>query len=80
MTTNMTTKYKVMSGFLVLMCLLVAVAALGYVKLYEASQGFSAYRGEARVSVVANGADALMREVQDQLSRLPMLRATLCKR
>ena len=65
----MTTKYKVMCGFFVLMCLLVAVTVLGYVKLYEASQGFAAYRVDSRVSVAANGADALLREVQDQLSR-----------
>jgi len=65
----MTTKYKVIIGFLLMTCLLIAVAALGYVKLKEASKGFVAYRVESRTSVAANGADALMREVQGQLSR-----------
>ena len=65
----MTTKYKVIVGFLLMTCLLIAVAALGYVKLRDASTGFVAYRVESRTSVAANGADALMREVKDQLSR-----------
>ena len=65
----MTTKYKVIVGFLLMTCLLIAVAALGYVKLKEASKGFAVYRVESRTSVAANGADALMREVQGQLSR-----------
>jgi len=65
----MTTKYKIIFGFLLMMCLLIAVAALGYVKLREASQGFATYRVEARTAVAANGADARIRAVQDQFSR-----------
>jgi|GEM_PF-5525801 len=68
----MTTKWKVIGGFLVMMCLLVAVAALGYMKLHEASMGFAAYRVEARTSVAANGADALMRGAWDRLSRFQL--------
>jgi methyl-accepting chemotaxis protein len=66
----MTTKYKVIVGFSVMMGLLIVVAALGYVKLREASQGFKAYRIEAGTAVAANGADALIRGVQDEISRL----------
>jgi len=65
----MTTKWKVIVGFLLVICLLVGVAALGYVKLHDASVGFDAYRVQARTSVDANGADALMRGVLDHISR-----------
>jgi methyl-accepting chemotaxis protein len=66
----MTTKYKVIVGFSAMMGLLIVVAALGYVKLREASQGFRVYRVEAVTAVAANGADALMRGVRDEISRL----------
>ena len=65
----MTIKYKVIIGFLLMTCLLIAVAVLSFVKLHEASEGFRAYRMEARTAVAANGADALLRGMQDQLSR-----------
>ncbi|MCL2123627.1 MAG: methyl-accepting chemotaxis protein [Desulfovibrionaceae bacterium] len=65
----MTTKYKVIVGFLLVMGLLVAVAAVGYLKLHSASQGFEVYRMQARTAVAANGAIARVRTMQDQLSR-----------
>ena len=65
----MTTKYKIIIGFTLMGFLLIAVAVLGYVKLQEASSGFTHYRIEASTAVNANGADALMRNVQDCVSR-----------
>ena len=65
----MTTKYKVLAGFLLMNCLLITVAALGFLKLHQASKGFAAYRTEARTATAANGADARSRAMQDQLSR-----------
>jgi len=65
----MTTKWKVIVGFLLMICILVAGGSMGYIKLREASEGFMSYHTEAVTSVAANGADALMRDVQDQLSR-----------
>ena len=52
-----------------MMCLLIIVGALGYLKLRQASEGFASYRVDAGTSVAANGADALMRDVKDKLSR-----------
>ena len=52
-----------------MVCLLVVVAVQGYKVVNIASEGFSAYRAEARTSVAANGADALTRSAQDRLSR-----------
>ncbi len=65
----MTTKYKIIVGFTLITFLVIAVAVLGYIKLQEASSGFIDYRAEASTAVNANGADALMRDVQDSVSR-----------
>ncbi|MCL1984946.1 MAG: hypothetical protein FWG59_00660, partial [Betaproteobacteria bacterium] len=65
----MTTKYKVIVGFLLMTALLIAVAVVGYLKLHQATGGFVAYRVEARTAAIANGADARVRAVQDQFSR-----------
>ena len=48
-TFSMTTKYKVIIVFSLMVCLLAAAAALGYIKLRQASTGFAAYRVEARI-------------------------------
>ncbi|MCL1890251.1 MAG: hypothetical protein FWF99_07125, partial [Desulfovibrionaceae bacterium] len=65
----MTTKYKIIIGFSLMVCMLTVGGALGYIKLYEASEGFAVYQIYSKTAVDANGADALMRGAQDQLSR-----------
>ena len=64
----MTTKYKIIAGFFFLMALLAALAAFGYSRLNIASSGFDAFRSEARTTVNANAADALMREAKDRMT------------
>ena len=64
----MTTKYKIISGFLFLMALLAGMAVFGYSRLNIASNGFNEFRGEARTTVNANAADALMREAKDRMT------------
>lgn len=65
----MTTKYKIISGFVFIMLLLATVSYLGYVKLHAASTEFSLYRSEARTAVFSNGADAQARNMRDRVSR-----------
>lgn len=65
----MTTKYKIISGFVFIMLLLAAVSWLGYVKLQAASTEFGLYRSEARTAVFANSADAQARNMRDRVSR-----------
>ena len=64
----MTTKYKIIAGFLFMMALLAVLAAFGYSRLNIASSGFNEFRGEARTTVNANAADALMREAKDRMT------------
>ncbi len=64
----MTTKYKIISGFFFMILLLAGLAVFGYQRLNNASEGFNAYRAEARTSVSANWADALMREAKSKIN------------
>ncbi len=58
----MTTKAKIISGFVLMMALLAGLSALGYLQLDEASDDFGEYSMEARTTVFANAADTLLRE------------------
>ncbi len=50
----MTTKWKIISGFLLMMVLLAAVAGIGYRSLQEASKGFENYRRLAKFNAATN--------------------------
>ena len=63
----MTTKYKIISGFLFMMALLAGMATFGYMRLHDATIGFDDYRAEARTAVNVNAADALMREAKNKI-------------
>ncbi len=63
----MTTKYKIISGFLFMVLLQAGLAAFGWLRLNDASDGFNSYRLEARGAVSANAADTLMREAKDKM-------------
>ncbi|MDR0238994.1 MAG: methyl-accepting chemotaxis protein [Deltaproteobacteria bacterium] len=65
----MTTKYRVIIGFLLMICLLIAVTIMSYLKLHEASDGFAVYRIQARTAVASNAAFSRVRGMQDQFSR-----------
>ncbi|MDR0239462.1 MAG: methyl-accepting chemotaxis protein [Deltaproteobacteria bacterium] len=65
----MTTKYKVIVGFLLMICLLVATGVTAKVKLHVTSDGFAHYRTQARTAVTVNAAFARVRGMQDQYSR-----------
>ncbi len=64
----MTTKYKIIFGFLFMVLMQAGLAVFSYSRLQEASLGFSSYRAEARAAVNANWADALMRKANDKMS------------
>ena len=51
----MTTKYKIISGFLLMVLLLGGVAVLGYVDLQRSSNGFDEYRRLARFNIAISG-------------------------
>ncbi|MDR2055301.1 MAG: methyl-accepting chemotaxis protein, partial [Desulfovibrio sp.] len=50
----MTTKYRIIAGFSIMIILLGGMAAFGYVKLHEASGGFVSYRLQARQNTLAS--------------------------
>ncbi len=64
----MTTKYRIIFGFLFMISLLTGMVIFAWLRLDGASDGFDSYRVEARTSVNANSADALMREAKDKMS------------
>ncbi len=65
----MTTKYRIIFGFMFMVVLLGALAVFSYNRLGNSSDGFRTYRSEARTAVNANAADALLREAKDQIGR-----------
>ncbi len=64
----MTTKIKIITGFLFMALLLVVLVVVGYSRLNMAEEGFAAYRKDANTAVYANAADALLREAKDRIS------------
>ena len=64
----MTTKFKIILGFSLMVLLLAGMAIFGWLRLNDASTGFNSYRSEARTAVNGNAADALMREAKDKMS------------
>lgn len=50
----MTTKYKIISGFVIMILLLAAAVILGYLEIQNSSTGFSAYRRLARLDVAVS--------------------------
>ncbi len=64
----MSTKYRIIFGFAVMVVLLAGVVAFGYKELRDISVGFDDYRARARSAVNANAADALLRESKDKLN------------
>ncbi len=58
----MTTKHKIIAGFSVMIALLAGLSILSYTGLDNATDNFDAYRTEARTTIFANAADALLRE------------------
>ena len=64
----MTTKFKIILGFSLMVLLVAGMAVFGWLRLSDASHGFNDYRVEARTAVNGNAADALMRESKDDMS------------
>ncbi len=64
----MTTKHKIIAGFLFMVLLQAGLAAFGWLRLNDASTNFNGYRAEARTAANGNRADALMREAKDEMS------------
>ncbi|MCL1939313.1 MAG: methyl-accepting chemotaxis protein [Desulfovibrionaceae bacterium] len=56
----MTTKFKIIGGFIIMIVLLVGMAVLGYTELQKASDGFVEYRRNARVNVTSSDLQADM--------------------
>ena len=54
----MTTKYKIITGFIVMILLVAGMAALGYYELQQSSNGFISYRSSARANVNASDMEA----------------------
>ena len=50
----MTTKFKIIGGFVVMILLLAGMAGLGYYDIEQVSNGFVSYRRQARVNVAAS--------------------------
>ena len=65
----MTTKYKIISGFLFLLTLLAITGILGNRSLKTASTYAESYRHEAQTVVFANSADALVRQARYEVLR-----------
>ena len=65
----MTTKWKVIAGFLVLIGLLAAMAILGNIKLGDATHGFTVYQIESETSVTSNGANAQIYRMRNRISQ-----------
>ncbi len=64
----MTTKYKIIVGFLFMIVLLAGLSIFAWMRLSGASRGFNDYRVESHTTVNANASDALMREAKDNMS------------
>ncbi len=64
----MTTKHKIIAGFLFMVLLQAGLAVFGWLRLNDASTNFNNYRSEARTAAHGNKADALMREAKDEMS------------
>ena len=64
----MTTKYKIIGGFMFMVVLLAGLSSFAALRLGEIVDGFIGYRSEARTAVDANVADALIREAKDNIS------------
>ncbi len=69
----MTTKYKIILGFSLMVLLLAGVSFFSYSRLRSAADGFVEYRVDARLSVNARAADGLLREAQYRLSNFVIL-------
>ena len=64
----MTTKHKIVIGFLFMVAVQAALAAFGWFSLNNATTGFNDYRVSANAAVQANSADALLREAKDRVN------------
>jgi len=61
----MTTKYKIVAGFVIMIILIGTVAFFGYLNLDKSSEGFMAYRRDANINIaVSDMATALTRSAQ----------------
>ncbi len=58
----MTTRLKIIIGFSFVIIVLICLSIFAYTQLDESTDGFTAYRAEARMAVFANAGDALLRE------------------
>ncbi len=65
----MTTKYKIIAGFVFMVLLAAGLSVFAWLRLADSSRGFDSYRSEARTGVYANWSDALMREAKDKVSK-----------
>ncbi|MDL2316593.1 methyl-accepting chemotaxis protein [Desulfovibrio sp. OttesenSCG-928-A18] len=64
----MTTKYKIISGFVIMILLTGIVAALGYVGLQRSSNGFLEYQRQARVNVLASDMVGKMNQIVSDIN------------
>ena len=64
----MTTKYKIIGGFMFMVLLLAGLSTFAVLRLGGIVDGFTEYRSEARTAVNANAADGLIREAKDNIS------------
>ena len=65
----MTTKWKVITGFFVLMVLLATTVCLGYIKLAESSAGFARYEVEAVTAVYTYAAETLLNRSRNRVAQ-----------
>ena len=68
----MTTKHKIIIGFLFMVALQAGLAAFGWFSLNNASTSFNEYRVSANAAVHANAADAYLREAKDRINNFVM--------
>ncbi len=68
----MTTKQKIIIGFLFMVTLQAGLAAFGWFSLNNASKGFDGYSVSANAAVHANAADAYLREAKDRINNFVM--------
>lgn len=63
----MTTKYKIVLGFVVMVCLIGAVVFLGFIGLQQSSNGFDEYRRLARLNVGMSDTESAMHASSNSL-------------